>query len=251
MTPARKARAVILGSCVSRDLLRIVMDDETEVALYVARQSIISCGRPVTKNTPDEPVFGHKFILRNYRSDLAGDGLDQALATRDVDIILIDMVDERHGIYISPDGEVMTRSIDGINAKVYDSLEGWDHLPFGVPAHLSLYAGAAAEIKERLTSAGLFEKAIVIFAPWATHLATGEKTPLSMGNSADWANSLLPQYEQVYSDLGFRAVRPSPDSVVGDPDHMWGPAPFHYVKAFYDSIADQIRPLLAEARTRR
>lgn len=247
MTAPEHAQIAILGSCVSRDLLRVSLSDEAECPLYIARQSIISFGSRVSENKPEQPEFPHNFQLASYRSDIAGSGLLQVTRLPVVDVLLIDMVDERHGVYVSPLGEVMTRSIDGISTGVYDGLTNWEHKPFGSPEHLEAFSAKAVDLRDELKKAGLFEKTVVILTPWATHLTTGEETPLSMGKSAAWANSVLPAYEQVYEDLGFNTIRPDPVTVVGDPHHQWGAAAFHYVQAFYDSLAEQIRPFMMKA----
>lgn len=228
------------------------METETLSVLYIARQSMVSYGAPVVDGTPEEPEFPHRFQLASYRSDLLGSGLEQVTAIADtLDLILIDIVDERHGYYVSDRDEVITRSIDGVKTGVYEKLIGWEHVEFGTPRHIAAFGRKAAQVKQQLIDAGLFGKTVVILAPWATKLSTGEKTPLSMGRSPDWANSVLPDYEKVFENLGFRIVRPNPDTVIGDPDHQWGPAAFHYVPAFYESIANQIRPLLTGASARR
>lgn len=243
MTEVKYAQVAILGSCVSRDLVRISLSEEAKCPLYIARQSILSYGRPATENKPAEPSFNHPFQLTSYRSDVNGTGLKQVLrASKDIDVLLIDLVDERHGVFASPLGEVITQSIDGMKTGLYDTLDGWEHVPFGTPDHLRAFAQQAEMMRDQLAKAELFDRTIVILAPWATHLSTGERTPWSMGKTAEWANSVLPDYEQVFEDLGYQTVRPDPETVVGDPEHQWGPAPFHYIKNFYDSLAAQIRP---------
>lgn len=251
MTIDRYGDVAILGSCVSRDMVQISMSAEIRRPLYVARQSILSFYRPATENKPSEPEFKHGFQLSSYRSDVNGTGLKQViLAAGELNIVLVDMVDERHGVYVSPIGEVITRSIDGMGTDLYEKLEGWRLVDFGTPEHKQDFAKQTAMMRDRLTSAGLFEKTWVILAPWATHLSTGEKTPWSMGKTAEWANSVLPDYEKVFENLGFNILRPEPETIIGDPNHQWGPAPFHYVQAFYDSIACQVRPLLQNARAK-
>jgi len=247
MTAAHRARVAILGSCVSRDLLRIALDDETTCALYLARQSIISFGHPVTTNKPAEPEFAHNFQLACYRSDIEGSGLDRVLKTKAIEVLLLDIVDERHGVYVSPDNEVITRSIDGIKTGVYDTLDGWRHLAFGTDEHISAFTKQVGQTKEKLVQAGMFDKTVVVLAPWATRLTTGEKTPLSMGKTAKWANKVLPAYERAFETHGFTIIRPDRHTVIGDPDHQWGPAPFHYIPAFYESLAKQIRPYFTRA----
>lgn len=248
MTANEPAEVAILGSCVSRDLLRISMKGEAQCPLYVARQSFLSFGKPVTDNKPTEPEFPAQFQLASYRSDINGSGLKRVLkVSKDIDLLLIDIVDERHGVYISPLGEVLTRSIDSMATGIYDTLSDWKQLSFGTPEHLQAFKNRAALVKQTLVEANLFDRTVAILAPWATHMTTGEKTPLSMGKSAEWANSVLTDYEQVFKDLEFTVVNPDPDTIIGDPEHQWGPAPFHYVQAFYDSLAEQIRPYLKGA----
>lgn len=250
MKVPERARTAILGSCVSRDLLRISMEAEAVSILYIARQSMISFGASAIENAPEEPEFPHEFQLASHRSDIRGSGLDEVSEIAStLDLLLIDIVDERHGFYISDRSEVITRSIDGIGTGIYEELAGWEHVEFGTARHLQAFKDKAAHAKQQLLDVGLFEKTVVILAPWASKLSNGERTPLSMGRSADWANSVLPDYEKIFEDLGFTIVRPTPETIVGDPHHQWGPAAFHYIKSFYDSLAEQIRPHIAKAPT--
>lgn len=251
MTANEPARVAILGSCVSRDMIQMSLSDMTRVPVYVARQSVLSYYRPATDNKPEHPEFPHPFQLNSYKSDVYGTGLKQVLIAEDIDLVLIDLVDERHGVYVSPIGEVITRSIDGIPTGLYDTLTDWDLVEFGTPEHLVAYSQQADMMKDKLIEKGLFEKTVVIHSPWATHLKTGEEAPLSMGKTADWANAILPSYWKIYEDLGFTIIKPDPDTILGDREHRWGAAPFHYIPEFYDSLAEQIRPYLEKASSDR
>lgn len=245
MTGTKPPQIAIYGSCVSRDMSRISLEPKVKCALYVARQSLISVGTSARGREIGEPSFPHPFQQNSFLSDIRGDGLKRIHDIRNrIDLVVVDIVDERHGIYVHPDGPVLTRSIDGVSVHAYDHLEGWEYYDFGTTEHLGKFKAAVERGKNALERWGLFDKTVVICTAWATELNTGDPVPQSMGKNAEDINKLLPLYEAPFEELGFRVARPDPATVIGDANHLWGPAPFHFIKPFYDSIAKQILPLL-------
>lgn len=240
--PASSPSFAIFGSCISRDTVELGFESSPTVTSYVARHSLISAGRPGNHTLDAASLLESRFQSRSFQRDLEGSGLELAIAAaRESDLLLMDVTDERHGIYVHPDGGVITRSVDGIRVGIYEQLgPEWRHVPFGSLEHLTLYAEAAIRAAEALRASGVIHKTLLISAPWATRLNSGEPAPSSMGLTAAEANEIIPLYEEALENAGIRAISAQQDHVVGDSHHKWGPAPFHYIRNFYTDIAQKI-----------
>lgn len=245
--PASFPSFAIFGSCISRDTVELGFKGSPGVATYVARHSLISAGHPA-EQALGTVKLDSKFQSRVFAWDLEGSGLRRTLTAVEAShALLVDITDERHGIYLHPDGGVITRSVDGIRAGVYDLLDSeWRHIPFGSLEHLALYAEAATHFAAALSSRNVLSKTFLISAPWATQLDSGASTPSSMGLRAAEANESIPLYEEILEKVGLRKVSAAPEHVVGDSHHKWGPAPFHYITSFYTDIANQITAALSD-----
>lgn len=229
----------IFGSCVSRDTLAIAMPDVTCLT-YVARQSVISVGNPAPFD-PARFTASNNFTRKAFDSDVEGSGLvrlaETAAAT---DVLLWDIVDERLGVYIHKDGGVLTRSADAAYQDTYGEMDDWTAVHFGTERHLAMFGLSAMSFVEELENLDLKDKTLFVAAPWATLMTSGQDTPRSYGHSADEANVKLIDYVNIIRELGVTIIEPDQGTVVGDPDHQWGPAAFHYIEPFYESLAAKI-----------
>lgn len=235
-------RTFIWGSCVSRDTFEF-LGDEFALVSYIARQSFLSAGNAV--RTP--PVeLDSAFQDRMSAGDLAGDGVVRLSSRRqDVDLVLLDLCDERLGVVDDGQGGFLTRSVDRMKVGVQDDLDAAGTiLEFGSFTHLSAWAEALERLVRELENLDLLERTLVIGPPWAVNDENGDRTPSSFGLHARVANELFDLYYEAVRVLGLPIVGRDIEPVAAI-DHQWGDAPFHYDKRTYQRLAAEITEHIA------
>lgn len=237
-----KHRVFIYGSCVSRDTFEHFDPDQFELVQYVARQSALSAyTRPVTLISPPslESPFQQRMVSGDFASNL------QALipeAGSQIDLVLVDLTDERLGAYVLPDGSVITRSTELINSGAEGLLPaGSQHLPFGSDQHFQYWSQGIAAVGELIRQHMPHAAVVLLDIPWAERSDTGASTPSSFGISAAEANPVFQAYAQVAKQaLRAETVTLRPDEVVSSDSHPWGDAPFHYAGPVYRRVVQQV-----------
>ncbi len=231
------------GSCVARDTIEFAAADAVDLRGYVARQSLISAGNDASTHIPADLDLPSKFQERMIRADFAGGlfGRLESLAG-EIDVLLWDLADERHGIYRFADGTIVTRSIDTIRTPVVDELLSQaEHIEFGTSEHLQLWRKRVDAFDEFLRAHDLFERTVVLEVPWALRTTEGKTTPWSMGVRATDANKRYRPYYDYLRQRGHHVVELREADVLADPDHRWGLAPFHYTPDVYQEVLRQLR----------
>ena len=239
---SKPIRTFIYGSCVSRDTITAARPGEFEIVGYVARQSLISMARNAFDAWPEGFRLESNFQQRVVQGDWLGNAWWRLLQEKDdLDLVLLDLTDERFGVYRRDDQSVITRSIDMMGTELEETASEFELLPFGSEPHLELFNRAAQEFAGQLKKNGLFEKTVVLRVPWASETEEHQPTPVSLNLSAKRANEIFPQYYAVLEKLGFRFIDVPRESVCAFSSHQWGVAAFHYIPAVYESILGQLR----------
>lgn len=228
-------RVFIFGSCVSRDTFEHFDPAEFTLLHYVARQSALSAyTRPVTQATP--PTFTSPFKQRMVAGDFDSNLRDlMRSAADDVDLLLVDLVDERLGVYILPDGSVVTRSVELIQSGWEQTLpQGALYLPFGSEKHFEYWADAIEYLGKFVQQLMPRAAVALLDLPWAELTESGGPAPDSFGVTAREANVLYRRYIDAAQDaLGARTISIPSTDVRAAENHPWGPAPFHYTESVY------------------
>lgn len=116
-TTSRLPRVMIYGSCVARDTVEAAAGS-VELVRYVARQSLISVGSDASAHLPTELGLDSPFQARMVTADFLGSlGADLTEVGKDVDRLLWDLADERHGVYRFRDGTIATRSVETMRSE--------------------------------------------------------------------------------------------------------------------------------------
>ncbi|MBE1877126.1 DUF6270 domain-containing protein [Myceligenerans pegani] len=230
-----KTRVFIWGSCVSRDTFEHMDPNQYELVAYVARQSALSATtRPVEQIAAPQLAsrFQQRMVSGDFGSNLRPTLAEQAATT---DVLLVDLTDERLGVYLLPDGTVVTRSVELIESGMDQTVaQNAQHLPFGTQQHYEYWSGAiqAAGDAIRQTMPGVTVALLDI--PWAEWSESGQRTPDSFGVTAAQANPVFrPYVETAVQALGAHLVSIDPSHVSSGPTHPWGEAPFHYSENVY------------------
>lgn len=226
----------IFGSCVARDTYtRLSELTSTSIDCYVARQSLLSLGNVAEWATPLTAALDSAWQRRRLQSDAEGRGLDELLdAGAESDAVLLDFVDERHGVW-EIDGTVVTNSHEFVTAG--GPPPGARHVAFGSDEHLSRWRDGAISLAVTLREAGLFNRTAVLAMPWATRSVQGPSAGSSMGMTGAVANRLYPEYYAILDELGFTLLGTDGHAPLADAENRWGLAPYHYEEVVYTRMA--------------
>lgn len=161
-------KTAIFGSCVSRDTAEFM--PEVEVVAYVARHSVTSLQSPHGTDGLDISGLTSAFQKRMVTSDLKGSGALRIVEkARDLDLVLIDLVDERRGFWRFPDGTTMTNSleIESCGAALEARRAGARLIDFGADEHFAAWKSGFEQLMGALRAANLWERTILLDIEWA------------------------------------------------------------------------------------
>ena len=161
-------KIAIFGSCVSRDTAEFM--PEAEVVAYVARHSVTSLESPHGTAGIDLSDLNSAFQKRMVTNDLHGSGLERIVNNAsDLDVVLLDLVDERRGFWQFPDGTTMTNSIEveSCGAAREARRSGARLIEFGSEEHFVRWKSGFVQLVDGLRDAGLWEKTILLDIEWA------------------------------------------------------------------------------------
>ncbi|WP_051297635.1 DUF6270 domain-containing protein [Brevibacterium album] len=165
-------RVGIWGSCVSRDTVEVM--PEVEPVPYVARQSAIVSLQPYTGPLHLE-ALGSAFQRRMMEGDAAANAAGRIVAAAP-QAVLIDLVDERRGVWRFPDGSHLTNSVEAFRTGV----DGWAPeagarlIEFGTDEHFELWREGFAQVTGRLRELGV--PLILLDIAWA-EVFDGQEMP--------------------------------------------------------------------------
>lgn len=233
-------RAFIYGSCVTRDGVDLWPEYGLELAGYIARQSLISAYAPADPHHFKTGSIPSSFQRRMAEGDIRGN-LRTALADQAdrLDALIWDLTDERLGVILVPSGGVVTRVVR-YDRGIYVGPGRLDkRMALGESQHLEMWGRALDHFLCDLEALGLRSRTIVNATPWSESFADG--APTGGDPSAAEFNTALAPYLELVRARGLRVATPEPASVRAEPDHKWGPAPFHYTTTSYRAALEQIR----------
>lgn len=244
----QNCRLLILGSCVSRDILSITESKEIILGDYYARSSIASlASKPFALGEECLQRIPSDFQRRMVRRDVEKSFFKDISSRKDFDLLLIDLIDERFDLYEIYPGSIVTVSSEFLAAYAVTpsdrSSNRW--IPSGSERHRELWKAGVERLFSTLTQHGLAERVIINKVFWADQMEDGTPLPEQQKASLQAANSLL---EWMYAEL--RNYVPQqlwmefPEKTLrSSSDHRWGFAPFHYSKVYYIAAAAQLMKL--------
>lgn len=164
-------KVAIFGSCVSRDTCEFM--PKTEVVAYIARQSVTSLVSPHGAENVDLSELRSAFQRRMVTGDLAGNGLKRIVENAKVlDLILIDLIDERRGYWSFSDGTSMTNSLEVANSGAAREARraGARLIEFGTDEHYENWRSGFESLTDGLKAAELWDRTILLDIEWAAAL---------------------------------------------------------------------------------
>lgn len=228
----------ILGGCVSRDT-RPFLGDDWVMVQYVARQGLISAAAGAASVTGESRLTS-AFQNRCLERDINGVAFDLLReASQETDLVVIDLMVERLGVYRTPEGGYLTHTWELEESRLLEQQpQPLQHIAFGDPEHHELWRTAAARLVETLKELGL--AALVLAPRWASKAEDGRAVSYRGRASATW-NALYEPYVDELVALGLTVVRPPAEVTVASSEHQWGLAPYHYVDGMYEYLQRSIK----------
>lgn len=248
----RDSNIFIYGSCVSRDTFECMQGIGANLIQYTARQSLISAMSEVEKPSDllKESALTSSFQRTSLEGDLTG-SLRRDLVSHmgNADILLVDFVDERSGVFLGENGAYITNSQELTNSGV---LEHWNEkkrlISFGSDEHFKLWTLAFDKFVELLDESNLLDRLVVIKNQWALESKEGDVFPIAPSTLRPARmNDLYSRYfAYVAHKCDCLIIDPPVELCVSTREHKWGMAPFHYVASFYHFV----RGVLSDDRVR-
>lgn len=245
---------LIYGSCVSRDTLPYLVPFGFDLVAYVARQSLISTTS--VPFTQEVLITESKLTSKFQRDALNGDLTSSLIPTlrefkNGIDCVLLDLVDERGGIWKDNRHRVATNTIELTNSGFLDN---WDsdrqHVRVGSDEHFELWKPALDTLVSELTVLGLEDSTFLIANYWASESIEGDVFPFG-GSRMDpkTMNQLFQRYYDYVEDVLPQAIIRVPRELcVTTRKHQWGIAAFHYTAEFHEYIAQRMAKILSSRR---
>lgn len=234
-----KTNILIYGSCVTRDIFRVVPNN-IRVVDYFARSSLISlASKPITIEEDElelDSPFQRKMVIRDANKILLS-----CLSDMDFDFFLVDFIDERFDLVKIHDS-ILTKSVELAKSNFLKSKEHKiikrDDLP------LEMWEEACDFFAAKVLQFIPVERIIIIKGYWASKYKDVKGNILqfntSYKNKALNQNRYLGQYYAYLENKldGCHVV--SADSLLADESHKWKISPFHYVDDWYHDAFNQL-----------
>ena len=238
----------IYGSCVSRDTQPHLGEGWTSTK-YIARQGMISAA-----NRPAE-IVGDSALTSKFQNECLQGDIKSSLFTEidkhaeSTDIFVLDLVDERRGVYEVGDRTYITDSWELGESKLLQKLDAQPRrIAFGTDEHFDLWRKAADAVMVKLATTG---RPVIVLAPeWAERADDGQKNLQIRGILASQFNADYKRYLEHLRSYGVTVFTAGQDVAVAAAEHQWGLAPYHYVKPVYQQMQEAIKQAHARVASR-
>ncbi|MFM4998240.1 DUF6270 domain-containing protein [Aeromonas sanarellii] len=231
---------LIYGSCVSRDALEFDKTNKLKIKDYFARSSLASSmsskkieGLPIDKITSS-------FQRRMVESDL-NKNLLQIIKESNYDILLIDFIDERFDLWVTPNGSVCTISNELISSGFTPPKN--EILKSGSEQWFTYWEAGWVLLINALNDSGNIHKLLINEVYWS-NMTIGNDNYLPHYSSAGIhaANATLNKiYNRIKNDISeSQFIKFNEDDFIGADSHKWGKSPFHYQDLVYNKIINKL-----------
>ncbi|WP_427007073.1 DUF6270 domain-containing protein [Pseudarthrobacter sp. H2] len=220
-----KTRIFILGSCVSRDAFDL--QGSPELVDYRARTALGSAFATRTKfiDNVNLELNPSAFQRRMVVTDLDKQ-LDDLLIGSSFDFLLLDLIDERLQM-IRHDSSYVTFSPELQTCGVMPNPK--DLVEVGSAEYFEAFVAGL----EKLLAIVPADKIIVNEVYWAENTLDGEL--VGSPDQTQKHNRILDRlYRQLRRQPGMHFIAYDRSDFVSDPQHKWGPSPFHFGPNLYE-----------------
>lgn len=237
-------RVAIFGSCVTRDLFDLV-DTGWSVARYIGRQSMIGFMHPPLKlDFRAGKTTGSAWMDSMARLNATKDAFD-LLAGAEFDALVVDLIDERCACLSTRGGNRLTYSPELQTMSEGTTLLEQNGLTplFDEWPYMDEREAALDHFARQLARCSRGRPIVLHEAYWSTY-AVGEQRVNFDVNWVRRNNDLLALcYTGLKRRLNLMTLSAPNEVCVGNADHKWGAAPYHYVQAYYEAVFNQLKSL--------
>lgn len=221
---------VILGSCVTRDIFRIVGEQGLEIDYY-ARTSLVSqMSEPLAIDEKDiklDSPFQRRMILQDFKKDFFN-------TLRDDSVIVLDFIDERFSLLQHEQSYV-------VKSKEFDNGQVSNVYPFTELSRNSdyvteLWKASCLRFIEVLRE-NFKGRVILHEAYWAkTYLdADGNRNEFTYQRAINNENELLNKYYKFFLQA-MPECEVIAQECIADVNHTWGLSAYHYTDGYYTKV---------------
>lgn len=230
----------IYGSCVSRDAFETLKTRHSLID-YVARQSLISSFTdPVEASIKLslESPFQRRMVAGDLQSNLTQ---RIALHKDDIDLLMIDLTDERLGVDRLTSRIFATHSVELVASQWTKKLKTPPKLvPIGSTEHWRLWKEAARGFVSFLNEVGVLKRTVVYYTPWASTSLEGASVPMFRNVKPEIMSRSLMQCAAFIEGLGVEVIQLPDRLTITTANHKWGIAPYHYIDEAYSWIGEDV-----------
>lgn len=241
----------ILGSCDSRDTLRIYDEiyggnDDIILSSYIARNSIACAfSSPIVFSDSDINSIDSPFIKKCVKLDLNKNAINDVLSSLQSkeSILLIDFMDERFDL-LPINESFATMSWDYRKTIHFQKNKKDNYVTFDSSSKKEMTLRSLDEIIRMATCKVPVENIYILNIPMATHYI--DETGCTSFEDARYSifryNSYLREVISKITErhIGVNIVSPPSWMIYGDKNHLWGAHPYHYNKLLYLFSAQKI-----------
>ncbi|MCF3137961.1 DUF6270 domain-containing protein [Paenarthrobacter sp. AR 02] len=215
------------------------LDKDWTIVEYVARQGMISAASPrgvLRGESALTSKFQNQCVRNDIRSSLFAT-IDKSAS--ETDLFVLDLVDERLGVFELGSGSYITQSWELGESKLLQQQESEPRLiAFGSEEHFKLWSKAASVVIRKIKSTG---RPILVLAPeWAEESDNGQSGLIYRGLYAATYNKVYQRYFDHLRNEGCNVLSVGQDTVKAAAGHQWGLAPYHYVDEVYHVMRNAI-----------
>lgn len=244
----RPKNILIYGSCVTRDIFRFLEADAAiNIVAYFARSSLGSfsenpCPHHDVFSKNLKSPFQRRLIEADFTKKLA---LELSTNQIEFDELIVDFIDERFSIFEFPDSSICTVSVELLEAGFSPNGTDGKIIPSRSEEFYERWERGWSYLVEVLKQHGQLSKLRINKAYWACCAEDGSDFlpyyPFSMIKEA---NAFLDRlYMRAKEDLTEEQFYSSDEeNFIGNPHHLWGKSPFHYIDQYYTDMLNQILP---------
>lgn len=213
----------ILGSCVSRDILAHD-DGSIDLKFYLARSSLGSMFAQQPFPDGFSARLTSSFQQRMVKADITK-SCEALLREADVDLILLDLIDERFDLFEVPDGGRCTLSTEMVATKFREEVEGV-RIRSGLHSFIVRWREGWERLVAILESRDLLSRLVINKVFWQAASDDGEafdKTAVQAANT-----TLKSMYGTMRKTLSPDQFIEYGSTLSAPASHKWGRSPFHY-----------------------
>ncbi|WP_421297214.1 DUF6270 domain-containing protein [Aeromonas sp. 604015] len=227
---------LIYGSCVSRDALEFDTIKKINLKGYFARSSLASSMCDVNVTGISTEKISSSFQRRMVESDLSKE-LHKVISKAEYDLLLLDFIDERFDLWISPNGGVCTLSNELLQSGFVPPRN--EIIKSGSELWFSYWESGWITLLDTLNQTGQIKKLLINEVYWSEKTVNGsDYLPTYSKVGINAANNTLKRiYERIKCDISeAQFIKFNTTELIGAESHKWGKSPFHYQDELYKKI---------------